>query len=78
MATNFVVQAFKKQGRKLVPDQPSKARDAEDAIERAQRLVDSRVGVVAYSIDVDAEVDYWGDPKVLFRTGELPPDFDDL
>ncbi|MEP3706499.1 hypothetical protein [Tateyamaria sp.] len=78
MATHFVVQAFKKQGRKIIPDQPGKARNAEDAIDKARRLKDHRVGVVAYLIEVDPEVDYWGEPEVLFRTGELPPDFDDI
>ena len=78
MATQFVVQAFKKQGRKLLPDQPVKARDSQDAIDKARRLEDYRAGVVAYLIEVDSEVDYWGDPEILFRTGDLPPDFDDV
>lgn len=77
MATHFVVQAFTKKGRKLAPDQPSNYRDAERAIEAARRLAARRDGVVAYSIEVDPEVDYWGEPEILFKLGDLPREFED-
>ncbi len=77
MPISFVIQGFNKQGRRLVPDQPSKALNADDAINGARRLAERRAGVVAYSIEVDSEVDYWGDPTILYKTGEVPSEFDE-
>jgi hypothetical protein len=38
-----------------------------------------RLGVVAYSISADTEMgDYDESPVLLFKSGELPPPFDEL
>jgi hypothetical protein len=69
----FYVQGFRAKGRKLEPDQPQAARSAEAAVAAAERIAPSRAGVWAYSADVDVEADTYDEPRVLFRTGTLPP-----
>jgi hypothetical protein len=73
MPTMFYVQGFRAKGRKLEPDQPQAARSAEAAVAAAERIAPSRAGVWAYSADVDVEADTYDEPRVLFRTGTLPP-----
>jgi hypothetical protein len=73
MPTMFYSQGFRVRGRKLEPDQPLAARSAEAAIIAAERIAPSRAGVWAYSADVDVEADTYDEPRVLFRTGTLPP-----
>ena len=70
--TAYIVQSFFKQGRKLVADQARKMKTAEAAVDSAKRLEDKKAGVVAYSIEYDAQADMTGDPKILFKAGELP------
>jgi hypothetical protein len=73
MPTMFFVQGFRQKGRKLEPDQPQQVRSSEAAIAAAERIGPSRAGVWAYSADVDVEADTYDEPKVLFKTGTLPP-----
>jgi len=52
---------------------------AEDARRKAERLSTLRLGVVAYSASADTEMgDYDESPVILFRSGRLPPPFDEL
>lgn len=52
---------------------------AEEARRKAERLGPLRLGVVAYSITADTEMgDYDENPVLLFKSGELPPPFDEL
>ena len=52
---------------------------AEDARRKAERLSTLRLGVVAYSASADTEMgDYDENPVILFRSGRLPPPFDEL
>jgi hypothetical protein len=73
MATMYFVQGFRAKGRKLQPDQPQAAKTAEAAIATAERIAPSRTGVWAYSADIDVEADTYDEPRVLFRSGTLPP-----
>jgi hypothetical protein len=73
MPTMYYVQGFRQKGRKLEPDQPQSARSAEAAIAAAERIAPSRVGVWAYSADVDVDADTYDEPRVLFKAGTLPP-----
>ena len=70
--THYIVQSFHKQGKKLVADPPKKMLGEREAVDGAKRLVDRKAGVVAYAIDYDDAADQTEDPKVLFRTGQLP------
>lgn len=73
MATSFVVQCFQLKGRKLVADQPKTARTGEAAVALAERLGESKAGAIAFSQEIDLQTDSYDEPRVLFRTGTLPP-----
>ena len=74
MATMYLVQSFQQKGRKLeAAGTPQTAKSPEAAIAMAERLAPSRAGVIAYSQEVDIETDSYDEPRVLFRTGTLPP-----
>ena len=75
--TAHIVQSFRRHGKRLIADQPRKMKTAEAAIAGAKQLVATRIGVVAYTIETDAQVDYTGEPKVLCRAGDLPPELQD-
>ena len=72
MATMFFVQGFRQKGRKLEPDTPTPIRTPEAAVAAAERLAPSRVGVWAYSQNIDVETDSYDEPQVLIRLGTLP------
>jgi len=72
--TYFIAQGFRRDGRRLVGDQPQKMRSAADAVATATRLAIKKTGAVAYSITGDVETDSMDEPIVLFRAGELPPE----
>jgi hypothetical protein len=70
MATHYIVQPFRKQGRRLVLDTARSTRTAEAAIATANRIAEKFVGVIAYEIDV--EEDDVGEPRMLASHGEVP------
>ena len=50
----------------------------EDVLRKAERLAPQRVAVVAFSVSADTEMgDYDENPVILFRSGPLPPPFDE-
>lgn len=51
------------------------SKTAEKAVEIAQRLSETKNGAVAFEQSHDAESEIYDDPVILFRSGELPPDF---
>jgi hypothetical protein len=73
MPTAYLVQAFRQKGNKVVPDPVTSCRTEASAIAMAERLAPSRVGVVAFSQEVDVETDTYDEPKVLRKLGTLPP-----
>jgi hypothetical protein len=73
MATTFVVQCFQLKGRKLVADQPKTARTGEAAVALAERLGELKAGAIAFSQEIDIQTDSYDEPRVLYRTGTLPP-----
>ena len=53
-------------------------KSAEEARRKAERLSDTRLGVVAFSASADADLgDYDENPVILFKAGQLPPPFDE-
>jgi len=73
METIHLVQAFSHSKRGvLVADKPQQYKTAQEAARRAERMVDSVAGVLAYSMEVDEESGDYGSPKVLFSAGEVP------
>jgi hypothetical protein len=76
--TVYIVQSFRAgRGARLVAD-PSVACKSESTARRtAERLANTRVGVIAWSRTGDAELgDFDEDPIILFRAGRIPPELD--
>jgi hypothetical protein len=76
--TTFLVQAFKiSKGEHLKASSPITCRSAQGARRTAERLALSNVGVVPFSMTSESDTgDYDDQPKVFFRTGQLPTEFD--
>jgi hypothetical protein len=79
--TLHLVQAYVA-GKGRTPLRPEPAiscKTAEEACRRAERLAGVRLGVVAFSASADTELgDYDENPTILFKSGQLPPPFDEL
>jgi len=61
-------------GKALRAEPQVACRTAEEARRKAERLAPLRLGAVAFSMTVDADLgDYDESPVILFKSGELPP-----
>jgi hypothetical protein len=78
--TLFIVQTYVAgRGAQLRAEPQINCASADEAIRKARRFADVRLGVAAYSVTADADLgDYDAAPVVLFRAGQLPASFDDL
>jgi hypothetical protein len=75
--TMHIVQAFTEDARgRLKPDKPEQQKTAQMARARAERLLPSRIGVVAFSQSGDSEMGDFDDPVILYKAGKLPSSFD--
>jgi hypothetical protein len=76
--TSYFVQAFiAGRGQGLKADSPIACKTEAGALRTAERLALSKLGMVAFSSTGDPEMgDYDDAPAVIFRQGQLPPDFD--
>ncbi len=79
MQTVHLVQAFVAgRGKGLKSEQPVVCKTPEEALRRAERLAPLREGVVAFSATGDMEMgDFDETPTILFKSGRLPPPFDE-
>jgi hypothetical protein len=77
--TVYLVQAFKSgKGTRLTADTPVRCRSLELARRKAEDLVPSRAGVVAFSTSGDAELgEYDDEPTIIFKAGRLPAAFEE-
>ncbi len=76
--TIFLVQAFIAKGNSLSAESPVACSSAEAARRMAEKLAPAKAGIVAFSTSGDAELgEYDEEPTILFRTGLLPPPFQD-
>jgi len=77
--TVYIVQSYVAgRGKGLKAEQQVGCKSAEEARRKAERLAPLRVGVVAFAASADVEMgDYDDDPTILFKSGRLPPPFDD-
>jgi len=75
--TVYIVQAYVAgRGKALKPNNRVGCKSAEEARRKAERLGPLRVGVVAFEVSADTELgDYDENPKILFRSGQLPHPF---
>lgn len=79
METVHLVQTWVAgRGKALRAEQPMVCRTAEDARRKAERYAPLRLGVVAFTTSADPEMgDYDENPTILYRSGRLPPPFDE-
>jgi hypothetical protein len=77
--TVYVVQTYNPgKGNRLKADPPVPCKSADAARRKAELLAETKCGVVAFSSSGDAELgDYDDEPVIIFKTGRLPPQFDD-
>ena len=77
--TSYLVQSFSAgRGAALKADKPVACKSADEARRKAERLVETRLGVVAYSTSGDAELgDYDDEPVYFFKQGRLPAQFEE-
>ncbi len=76
--TIFLVQAFIAKGMGLSAETPVACLSAEAARRMAEKLAPAKAGIVAFSTAGDAELgEYDDEPTVFFKTGLLPPEFED-
>ena len=77
--TLYIVQSYSAgRGNRLKADPPVPCKSAETALRSAERLGETKLGVVAFSSSGDAEMgDYDDEPVIIFKTGRLPQQFND-
>lgn len=77
--TVYLVQAFSAgKGTRLRADTPVRCKSLDAANRTAERLSDSKAGVVAFSTSGDAELgEYDDEPVIFFKSGRLPAPFSD-
>ena len=73
--TVHIVQAYVQgRGKGLKAEQQMGCKTAEEARRKAERLAPLRLGVVAFSATGDVEMgDFDENPEILFKSGQLPP-----
>jgi hypothetical protein len=76
--TVFVVQSYiAGKGNRLKADPPIACKSADAARRKAEGLSLTKIGVVAFSSSGDQELgDYDAEPVFLFKTGQLPQQFE--
>jgi hypothetical protein len=77
--TVHIVQAYVAgRGNRLKADTPVSCKSAKAACQAAERLAETKLGVVAYSSSGDQELgEYDDEPVIIFKTGRLPQQFED-
>jgi hypothetical protein len=77
--TVYIVQSFRVgRGTRLLADPSVACKSDLTARRTAERLAQSRVGVIAWSRTGDAELrDFDEEPVVFFRAGRIPPELDE-
>ncbi len=76
--TQYGVQAFKKRGKALLPEQPILDRDRDAMLRKGERLAKEKAGVLVYQVEVDDEIGDVDEPVILARHGEVPAPFADV
>ncbi|CAN5165892.1 hypothetical protein BH11PSE2_BH11PSE2_08170 [soil metagenome] len=77
--TVYILQSYVAgRGKALKAEQQVGCKDAEEARRKAVRLAPLRLGVVAFAASADVEMgDYDENPVVIFKSGQLPPPWDE-
>ncbi|TXN71621.1 hypothetical protein [Methylobacterium sp. WL6] len=72
------MQTFREKGKGVEPEETRTARNEGHALTLAERLAESRIGVVALRQDGDPDIGDMEEPVVLAIHGRVPPIFSDL
>jgi hypothetical protein len=77
--TVYIVQAYGTgKGNRLKADPPIPCKSVEAARRTAERLVDTKIGVVAFANSGDPDLgEYDDEPLIIFKSGRLPQQFED-
>ena len=77
--TIFLVQAYRPgKGTRLIADTPLRCKSLDAARRAAERLAQTKAGVVAFSTSGDAELgEYDDEPVIILKAGRLPAQFQD-
>lgn len=70
--THYVVQGYRKMGKRVVADEPRVARDEPHCLRLAQQVAGSRSGVIAFSRTGDLDTGDFDDPVILATHGDVP------
>lgn len=71
--TSYIVVPFKVGARgKLTPGEPQHAKDQFRAVRAADRIAPRSAGVVVLEQQADAKTDFFAEPRLVYRTGEIP------
>lgn len=70
--THYVVQSYRKVGRKLVPDEPRVVKDEQECRRAAEATAARRPAVIAFSRTGDADTGDFDDPVILETHGDVP------
>ncbi len=70
--THYVVQGYRKMGKRLVPDEPRVVKDERECLRVAEATAARRHAVVAFSRTGDADTGDFDDPVILATHGDVP------
>lgn len=71
--TRFCVQPYVRTGVGLVPEESARFHQPAEAIGVAERMGRRVAGVAVFRVDGWPVQDLWGEPRLLWKTGEVPP-----
>lgn len=70
--THYVVQSYRKVGKRIVPDEPKVATDERQCMRMAEAAAGRRHAVIAFSRTGDADTGDFDEPVILAKFGEVP------
>lgn len=70
--THYVVQSYRKVGKRLVPDEPRVVEDERECLRVAEAAASRRHAVIAFSRTGDADTGDFDDPVILATHGDVP------
>ena len=70
--THYVVQSYRKMGKRIVPDEPKVAADERQCLRMAEAAAGRRHAVIAFSRTGDMDTGDFDDPVILAIHGEVP------
>jgi hypothetical protein len=70
--THFVVQSYRKMGRRLIADEPRVVKDERECLRVAESVASRREAVIAFSRTGDADTGDFDDPVILATHGDVP------